>query len=146
MFDQDKRRYLETARVARLATADRAGRPHVVPICFALSEDTLVSPIDEKPQTVGATDLRRSRDIRANPRVAVVVDHYTEDWAALGWVQIRGTATHNHPDEPGHPSAIEALRGKYDQYTTHDLESRPVIAIDIKAVRSWGDLEPDRIG
>lgn len=143
MFDAAERRYVETARVARLATADAEGRPHVVPICFVLDGDTLLSPIDEKPQTVAAMDLRRSRDIRANSRVAVVVDHYTEDWSRLGWVQLRGSATHRHPGDDGHQKAISDLRSKYDQYDAHDLEERPMIAIHIASVQSWGHLDAD---
>ncbi len=141
MFTDRERRYLEAARVGRLATADAERRPHVVPICFALLEGKLVSAVDEKPQSVPADELRRSRDIRANPRVALVVDHYTEDWSELGWVQVRGTATHLAPGDPGHGNAVTALRGKYDQYADHALEERPVLRIRPGSVRSWGSLE-----
>jgi PPOX class probable F420-dependent enzyme len=141
MLDPEERAYLETARVGRLATADAAGRPHVVPVCFAVAGDDLVTPIDEKPQSVPADGLRRSRDVRENPRVALVVDHYTEEWSSLGWVQVRGTATHLGPDDPDHPGAVTALRGKYDQYADHALEERPVIRIAPGSVRSWGTLD-----
>lgn len=141
MFDPRERAYLEAARVGRLATADDEGRPHVVPVCFAFADDRIVTPIDEKPQTVPAEGLRRSRDIRENSRVALAVDHYTEDWSALGWVQVRGTATHLSPGEPGHAGAVAALRGKYVQYADHALEERPVVRIDPGSVRSWGELE-----
>jgi len=141
MFDPGERAYLEAARVGRLATADGEGRPHVVPVCFAFADDRIVTPIDEKPQSVPAERLRRSRDIRGNPRVALVVDHYTEDWSALGWVQVRGTATHLSPGARGHAGAVAALRRKYDQYADHALEARPVVRIDPGSVRSWGELE-----
>ena len=144
MFDPEERAYLEAARVGRLATADAAGRPHAVPVCFAFAGGGLVTPIDEKPQSVPAEGLRRSRDIRENPRVALVVDHYTEQWSGLGWVQVRGTATHLGPDDPDHPAAVAALRGKYDQYADHALEERPVIRLAPGSVRSWGAL--DRAG
>ena len=137
-----ERAYLEAARVGRLATADADGRPHAVPVCFALDGDRIVTPIDEKPQSVPADGLRRSRDIRANPRVALIVDHYTEDWSELGWVGVRGTATHRLPGESGHAGAVTALRGKYDQYADHALEGRPVVRIAVGSVRSWGELEP----
>ena len=130
MFGSRERTYLEAARVGRLATADAEGRPHAVPVCFALDGDRFVTPIDEKPKSVAADDLRRSRDVRENPRVALVVDHYVEDWSELGWVQIRGTATHLDPGESGHADAVAALRGKYDQYADHALDQRPVIATD----------------
>ena len=141
MLEDRERRYLEAARIGRLATADAEGRPHVVPVCFALEGEHVVTPIDEKPQRVAPDALRRTRNIEANPRVALVVDHYVEDWSALGWVQVRGTATHVGPDESGHAAAITRLREKDDQYHTHALEERPVIRITPGSVRSWGALE-----
>ena len=161
MLDGHEREYLEAARLGRLATADAEGRPHVVPVCFAVVGDELVTPVDEKPQTVSPRDLRRLRDLRENPRVALVVDHYAEDWTDLGWVQVRGTATVVEPGGAGHPAAhstahstthstthsagVAALRAKYDQYETHALEERPVVAIAPGTVRSWGRLSrPDR--
>lgn len=141
MFRDREREYVETARVGRLATADGEGRPHAVPVCFALVDGHVVTAIDEKPQRVGPDALRRSRDIEANPRVALVVDHYTEEWSRLGWVQIRGTATHCTPDAASHSSGVDALRRKYDQYATHDLDSRPLIRISPGSVRSWGCLD-----
>ena len=142
MFDAREREYVATARVGRLATADAEGRPHAVPVCFAFAGDRIVTPIDEKPKTVPADELRRSRDVRENPRVALVVDHYTEDWSRLGWVQVRGTATHLDPGASDHADAVAALRGKYDQYVDHALEERPVVRIEPGSVRSWGTLEP----
>lgn len=141
MFTAQERGYLETRRVGRLATADSAGRPHVVPICYALAGDQIVTPIDEKPQRVDPSKLRRSRDIDENPRVALVVDHYTETWSQLGWLQIRGTATRVAPGETHHTPGVSVLEAKYDQYATHDLSERPLISIDPGSVRSWGRLE-----
>lgn len=146
MPDPNERTYLERARVARLATADADGRPHVVPICYAFDGPDIVSAIDEKPQEVDAMALRRSRDIRTNPAVALVVDHYSEDWSTLAWVQVRGTATHDDPGTDRHRSAVAALRNKYDQYTAHDLEQRPVIRIDPTSTRSWGTLADPETG
>ncbi len=142
MFQSRERQYLETARIGRLATADAAGRPHAVPVCFAFDADHIVTPVDQKPQRVGPNALRRSQNIAENPRVALIVDHYTDDWSQLGWVQVRGTATHCQPDEQPHASGTTALRDKYDQYATHDLEQRPLVRIDPGTVRSWGRLEP----
>lgn len=144
MFQANERQYIETARVGRLATADDDGRPHAVPVCFALVDDHIVTPIDEKPQRVSPDALRRSRDISENPRVAVIVDHYTEDWSHLGWVQVRGTATRCPPTEEPHSSGVRALRDKYDQYSDHALEERPLIRITPGSVRSWGRLERPR--
>jgi PPOX class probable F420-dependent enzyme len=141
MFTTAERRYFETARVGRLATADADGRPNAVPVCFAFLEDDLVPAIDEKPQSEGPSELRRSRDVRENPHVAVVVDRYSEDWSRLGWVQVRGTATHVDPGDPVHGEAIEALRARYDQYADRALEGRPVLRIAPGSVVSWGRLE-----
>jgi PPOX class probable F420-dependent enzyme len=145
MWSEHERQYLETAHLGRLATADTEGYPHVVPVCFALVDEHIVTPIDEKPQRVSPDELRRSRDISENPRVALLVDHYADDWSQLGWIQVRGTATHCAPDADAHASDIAALRRKYDQYADHDLENRPLIRIDSGSVRSWGTLErPNR--
>lgn len=141
MFDDRERRYLDTARIGRLATAGVEGRPHAVPICFAFVEDDLVTPIDEKPKRVSPNDLRRSRDIYHNPQVAVIIDHYTEDWSQLGWVQVRGVASVVEPEEPSHMTAVAALRDKYHQYATHALEERPIIRITPSSVLSWGLLD-----
>lgn len=141
MFDDRERAYLAAARLGRLATADSDGRPHAVPVCFALVEDRVVTPIDEKPQRSEPMRLRRSEDIRQNPFVAMVVDHYTETWDDLGWVQIRGRADHLAPGEPAHAAAVTSLREKYRQYRDHDLEDRPVIRIEPGSVVSWGTLE-----
>lgn len=156
-MDDRERRYLRRARVGRLATADGEGRPNAVPVCFALLPDgdrgeRIVSAVDEKPQSVDPDRLRRVRDVRENPRVALVVDHYREDWDRLGWVQVRGTARvlspgdgsegHDRERTP-HASAVAALGERYDQYADHDLRERPVIAIEPGTVRSWGDLDPE---
>lgn len=141
MFDPRERAYLESARVGRLATADADGRPHAVPVCFAFAGERIVTPVDEKPKSVAPEELRRSRDVRENPYVALVVDHYTEDWPRLGWVQVWGTAVHLDPGDPDHSTVVAALREKYDQYADHALEERPVIVVSPGSVRSWGDLE-----
>ncbi len=141
-LDPTERRFLAAARVARLATADADGRPHVVPVCVALAGDAVVTPIDEKPKAVGPSALRRVRDVRANPRVALVADRYEADWDRLGWVQVRGTATVVEPGDAGHAEAVDALREKYDQYADHALEQRPVLRVDPGHAVSWGDLDP----
>jgi PPOX class probable F420-dependent enzyme len=127
---------LRSARVGRLATADADGRPNVVPVCFALAGDRLVTPVDEKPKRT--TDLRRVRDVEENPFVALVVDEYAEDWSTLWWVQVRGRAAVVTPEEAGHGRAVAALRGKYEQYERHALDERPLIRVDPGHVRSWG--------
>lgn len=145
MFQPRERQYVESARIGRLATADAEGRPHVVPVCFAVVDDHLVSPIDEKPKDVSPAELRRVRDIGENPRVSLLVDHYAENWSQLGWVQVRGTAAACAPEADAHRDGVRALREKYDQYRDHDLEARPLVRIAPGTVRSWGRLDhPDR--
>ncbi len=91
MLTDLERSFVEAHPVARLATADAEGVPHVVPICFVVLEDTLYLSIDEKPKQ-DARRLKRLRNIAANNQVAVVVDHYDDDWSQLGWVMLRGPA------------------------------------------------------
>lgn len=140
-FDGAERAFVERARVGRLATADADGRPHAVPICYAVLDDTVVSAIDEKPQSVGPSRLRRVRNVRANPRVSLIVDRYAEDWDALAWVRVDGDACVLDPGEEPHEAAVTALREKYDQYADHALEERPVLAIRPEQVVGWGAIE-----
>lgn len=130
-------RFLEAQRIARLATADERGRPHVVPVCFALDGDTLYTPIDEKPKRGDYRDLRRLRNIAANPQVQVLFDLYDDaDWSRLRYVQLRGRArVIELADE--HARAVALLRARYAQYREMTLESRPVIAVDIERVVQW---------
>ena len=143
MLSDRERQYLESARVARLASADADGRPNAVPICFALVDGGLVTPLDEKPKSGDEDALRRVRDVRDDPRVAVVVDHYTEEWPDLGWLQIRGTASVDGPNAADHDSVVDALRAKYTQYADHDLDACGTIRIEPGSVVSWGTLDPD---
>jgi PPOX class probable F420-dependent enzyme len=119
----------EDARVARLATVDSEGRPHVVPICFVLEGDMLYTAVDEKPKRTRR--LRRLRNIEANPRVEVLIDHYAEDWSRLWWVRLRGTA--RVVDEP---RALELLAAKYPQYRAHP-PAGPAIAVRIEERIEW---------
>ncbi|MBV8718314.1 MAG: TIGR03668 family PPOX class F420-dependent oxidoreductase [Chloroflexi bacterium] len=144
-MDQPTRQFLERQRVAHLATVDEAGTPHVVPICFAILDQTVYVAIDEKPKRSGDIQkLRRLRNIAANPRVAIVADVYDDaDWARLGFVLLRATARIVEPGEPEeHASALRLLRGKYPQYVPMALEERPIIAADITSVTTWGRLAP----
>ena len=139
-MDERARRFLERRRVAHLATADASGAPHVVPICFVLVDDSLYVSIDEKPKRSSAMGLRRVRNIDENPQVAVVADVYDEDWARLGFVLVRGRARVLTGGEE-HRLAVEALRRRYTQYRAMALEGRPVIAITVERVTSWGQLD-----
>jgi PPOX class probable F420-dependent enzyme len=124
---------LTAARVARLATTDPDGRPHLVPIVFALDGDTLYSAVDHKPKR--SRTLRRIENARAQPDVTVLVDHYEEDWQRLWWIRLRGRArVLDHGPEREH--AVSLLAEKYPQYADAPPDG-PVLAIDIAQVRSW---------
>jgi PPOX class probable F420-dependent enzyme len=131
--------FLSARRVGRLATADARGNPHVVPVCYAVTEDTLYITIDEKPKRPTAQPLKRLRNIAANPSVAFVVDRYDEDWTRLGWLMLRGRAE-ILSDGPEHDRAQALLRERYPQYRAMQLGEFPVIAIRIERATSWGDL------
>ena len=138
-MDEGARRFLDRVRVAHLATADGAGAPHVVPICFALVGESLYVSVDEKPKHSAPMRLRRVRNIEANPQVAVVADVYDDDWTRLGFVLVRGRAR-ILIDGDEHRRAIDSLRERYVQYRAMALEERPVIAISIERVTSWGRI------
>ena len=139
MLSTDVRRFVNAQRVGRLATADARAIPHVVPICFALSENTLYSSIDDKPKQDSRRPLKRLRNIVANPEVAVVIDRYDEDWTLLGWVMVRGRAE-ILAEGAEHDHAQALLRARYPQYETMEISSRPVIALRIERAVSWGNL------
>jgi PPOX class probable F420-dependent enzyme len=121
------------ARVARLGTTDPDGRPHLVPIVFAVEGDTLYSAVDAKPKR--SRRLRRIENARARPDVTVLVDGYDEDWSRLWWVRLRGRARVLDGGEE-HDRALELLARKYSQYH-REPPGGPVLAIDIADQRSW---------
>ncbi len=131
----DARAFLTQQRVGRLATADADGLPHVVPVCFAIDASVIYMAIDEKPKTT--LRLKRLRNIEENPNAALVVDVYDEDWSRLAWVMLRGPAD-VLTEGAEHTRAIEALRAKYPQYHSMDLDSRPVIRLTPQRLNSWG--------
>jgi PPOX class probable F420-dependent enzyme len=142
--DDRTRQFLDRQRVAHLATADAGGAPHVVPVCFALIDERIYIAIDEKPKkSRDVRQLRRLRNILENPRVALVADVYDDgDWSRLGFVLVRAMArVLEVGDHREHAEAVRVLREKYPQYRSMRLEERPLIAADITAVTSWGQLD-----
>ena len=138
MLNEAQHRFLESRRVAHLATADAQGAPHVVPVCFALAESVAYITIDAKPKG-DPRALKRLKNIAANPRVALVADRWDEDWTRLGWVMLRGAAE-ILGNGAEHDTAQELLRQRYPQYRRMQLAELPVIAIRIQRVTSWGNL------
>jgi len=136
--------FLVRQRVARLATADEAGRPHAIPVCFAYASGTIYIALDEKPKDVPPTRLKRVRNILENPNVVLIADRYAEDWSLLAYVMVRGQAELVEPRADEHAAAVRLLRGKYHQYERMRIEENPVIAIRPEKSASWGALdEPD---
>jgi PPOX class probable F420-dependent enzyme len=132
-------RFLRAARVARLATADAAGRPSLVPVCFQVQGTRLFTPIDAKPKRADWRALRRVRNVLARPTVALLVDRWDEDWRRLAWVHLRGRAALLEQG-PLHAQGIALLRAKYAQYGEMALEERPLIVVALTAATHWGDL------
>jgi PPOX class probable F420-dependent enzyme len=127
------RQLVTAARVGRLSTLTPDGRLHLVPICFALEGDTLFSAVDEKPKR--SRRLQRLANVRANPEVAVLVDHYDEDWSRLWWVRLRGTGRIVE-DGPELEAALALLAHKYEQYRVQP-PGGPALAIAVEEWRGW---------
>jgi PPOX class probable F420-dependent enzyme len=130
---EQARRRLGAARVARLATVGGPGPPHIVPITFVLAGDRIYSAVDAKPKAT--RDLRRLRNIRAHPPVAVLADHYDEDWSRLWWVRADGRAS--IMDAPGEMAGpIRLLAGRYPQYR-RSPPAGPVICVLVDRWVGW---------
>ena len=131
--------FVQSGRVAHLATADGKGRPLNVPICYVLSGKDLYSPIDEKAKITSPLLLRRIQNILVNAHISVVVDRYDDDWDRLAYVIITGKAQVLTRGKR-HSRAVSLLRGKYPQYRAMALHKRPIIYITPTHWRSWGTL------
>ena len=141
MIPQAERHFLDAQRVGHLATADARSAPHVVPVCYVVSDSAAYITIDEKPKQGAPARMKRLRNITENPTVALVVDRYDEDWSRLGWVMLRGAAE-ILTGGAEHASAQALLRARYPQYRAMNLADLPVIAIRIARVSHWGELTP----
>jgi PPOX class probable F420-dependent enzyme len=136
-FSEEEREFIESHRVARLATADAGGAPHVVPIVYALLGNDLYFVADEKPKRT-RRGLKRLRNIAANPRVALVIDDYDEDWNRLAFLLIEGSAAEiDRPDAYG--AVLRELRRRYPQYRAMELtfESNPMIRMVPQRRHFW---------
>ncbi|MGH7397482.1 MAG: TIGR03668 family PPOX class F420-dependent oxidoreductase [Candidatus Rokuibacteriota bacterium] len=130
--------FITSARVGRLATADAAGQPLVVPICYAFDGGALYSAVDAKPKQLPPERLKRIRNLRENPRVSVVIDEYEEDWTRLRYVIIQGRAD-LLTDGPQFAHGVDLLTAKYAQYRTLGLprERGLMIRVTPHRVSSW---------
>jgi coenzyme F420-0:L-glutamate ligase / coenzyme F420-1:gamma-L-glutamate ligase len=133
---------LAQSRVGRLATLDADGRPHVVPVCFVYFGNAFYTALDQKPKRVSPERLVRVKNIRARPRVALLIDEYREDWSRLWYVLIRATAqlvpTSAHEERA---RALRKLRAKYQQYGPGMLpDDAPIIRIRPERATSWGRI------
>jgi PPOX class probable F420-dependent enzyme len=119
------------ARVARLATADAAGRPHLVPVVFAVDGDRIYTVVDAKPKRT--TALRRLANVAENPAVSLLVDHYEEDWSALWWVRADGRGRVLDGGDPEAVGAVASLRERYPQQRAVGA----VLAVDVERWSGW---------
>ena len=138
MLSAAERDFLARSRVGYLATADARAAPHVVPVCFVVSENTLYITVDQKPKGAPRA-LRRLRNLAENPAAAFVADRWDEDWTRLGWVMLRGPAEILDSGAE-HDLAQARLCERYPQYRGMRLADLPVIAVRIERVASWGKL------
>jgi PPOX class probable F420-dependent enzyme len=133
LTEAEARLRLARARVARLATAGADGQPHLVPVTFAVDGDRIYTAVDQKPKTT--TKLRRLRNIQENPRVALLADHYAEDWDALWWVRVDGRArVVEDLAAARHP--VDLLAEKYGQYV-RARPAGPLVVIEAERWTGW---------
>ena len=132
MTPAEARARFAAARVARLATADAAGRPHLVPVAFAVAGDTIYSAVDAKPKRTRA--LRRLDNVRENPAVSLLVDHWDEDdWDALWWARADGRGRVLDPEDPEARRAVELLRERYPA----QRDAGEVLAVEVERWSGW---------
>jgi PPOX class probable F420-dependent enzyme len=133
LTEEEAQRRLASARVARLATVGGDGQPHLVPVTFAIDGDLIYTAVDYKPKK--SANLRRLRNIRENPRVALLVDHYADDWDELWWVRVDGWANVVE-DKLGLQDPLDVLADRYEQYRTRRPVG-PVIVIQVDRWKGW---------
>lgn len=133
LSSEQSRRRFAAAPVARLATVDAGGHPHIVPVTFAVDADVVTFAVDDKPKTT--QHLQRLRNIAANPVVSLLADHYTDDWTRLWWVRVDGVAA--AVSDPAEWSRLAGLlAAKYPRYRDHP-PAGTVVRIDVTTWRGW---------
>src|SRR5258707_10437431 len=139
LADSHVREFIAAARLAHLATADAAGAPHNVPVCYWFDGERIYFAIDEKPKRQTGNRIKRMRNIAENPRVALLIDHYEADWTQLAYVLIHGEAQVVE-DPKEYMAALRYLRDKYLQYRRMTLspERNPIVKIEPQRGHVWG--------
>ena len=129
---------LETARVGRLGLVDEEGAPRVLPVTFAVAEGRIWSAIDDKPKR--AAEPARLRFLRRDPRAALTVDRYSDDWEELAWVQVLGSV--RILDVAEGAAGMAALREKYGQYREQSPPG-PLLALEPERYLWWRAADPE---
>lgn len=134
-------RFIQTQKIARMATVDKSGKPLVLPICYAYDGNYIYTPIDKKPKRVSPIRLKRIRNILDNPNVSVVIDRYYEDWTRIAYMIIHGTAVVIEIGSE-YQESLRILCEKYRQYKNMKLPQLglPVIKIIPNRFISWGKV------
>jgi PPOX class probable F420-dependent enzyme len=133
------RQLFASQRIARLATADLSGAPHLVPLVFVVVDGRIYSVIDAKPKS--GQPLRRLANIAVNPSVSLLVDVYSDDWSQLWWARADGAARVLGMDEPESSAPLDKLTERYRQYRV-DPPPGPMIAIDVQRWSGWAAQDP----
>jgi PPOX class probable F420-dependent enzyme len=137
-LNETERQFVQRMRVARLATADEHGSPHLIPVCYAFDNIRFYIALDEKPKRVTGMHLRRVRNIEARHEASLLIDQYDDNWSKLGYVLVHGYAELIGADNEAHAHSLKLLRARYVQYRAMMLETQPVIVITPDHVVSWG--------
>lgn len=135
-FTELQAKLLLDARTGHLATADAQGAPHIIPVCYAFDGQAIYSVLDQKPKRTALARLKRVRNIQSNPKVALVIDHYAEDWRRLWYVLVHGDALLVEAGQE-QAAAVRLLREKYRQYQSMEIDQNPVIKIAPTRVIFW---------
>ena len=133
MLTAQLRERFAAGRVARLATVRPDGAPHLVPVVFATSGDTVWLAVDAKPKRT--TRLQRLTNLRHDPRCALLADHYEEDWSRLWWVRADGVATVVDEPGPDHPG-VAALVERHPQYRVQP-PAGPLVVVRVERWSGW---------
>lgn len=142
VISEPVQRFINNHVVARLATADAAGQPHVIPFCYAFDGAHVYFVVDQKPKRQTGKPLKRIRNMLENPQAAIVIDDYADDWTQLAYVLITGT-TALVDDETEYARMLALLRERYLQYRAMDLTfaNNAMVRISPTKVHAWGKIE-----